>query len=97
MNVGFHPAAIRDTREITAYYREISPELAIEFQTELEATLLKAAHNPGHFHPAPNSNYRRANLKRFPYHALYGVKAGRIRVFVVKHHKREPSYGLDRK
>lgn len=76
---------------------DISQKLADEFMAELETVLLKAIDNPEHFHFERGTDYRRANLSRFPYHALYRVKDAHVRVFVIKHDKRNPSYGIKRK
>jgi hypothetical protein len=37
------------------------------------------------------------NLERFPYHFLYDTHAEFIFIFVVRHDKRHPSFGLRRK
>lgn len=50
----------------------------------------------------PRSNHfdgcglRRANFKRFPYHLLYDVDDSGIYLVVLRHDRREPSFGLDR-
>lgn len=40
---------------------------------------------------------RRVNLERFPYHFLFRIVGERVRVLVVRHHKRRPSLGLRRR
>jgi hypothetical protein len=40
--------------------------------------------------------FRRANLKRFPYHLLYELHPTSLRVVLVRHNKRHPQYGLPR-
>jgi addiction module RelE/StbE family toxin len=95
MRVAYHPLVRRDVLEIQNYYREISPELAREFQEELRDTIDLAAENPQRFH-LTGQGFRRANLSRFPYHVLYEVHADLVRVMVVRHHKRHPRFGLDR-
>ena len=96
MILEFHPLVQRDVNEILQRYDEISPSLGDEFFQELLAATEKAADNPRHFHPY-SEEYRRANLKRFPYHFLYRELPDRIRVTIVRHNKRHPSYGLKRK
>jgi plasmid stabilization system protein ParE len=96
MEVKYHPLVQQDVLEAAGKYQDISPRLAEEFDTELRATIAKAAENPLRFHPAGQS-FRRANLKRFPYHFLYDIQPDFIRVMIVRHHKRHPELGLDRR
>ncbi|HRZ35425.1 MAG TPA: type II toxin-antitoxin system RelE/ParE family toxin [Candidatus Paceibacterota bacterium] len=96
MEVEFHPLVRGDVLEAARKYYDISPRLAGEFDVELKATIAKAAENPLRFHPT-GEGFRRANLKRFPYHFLYDVQPARIRILVVRHHRRHPDFGLDRR
>ena len=95
MEVIFHPLVRRDVEEPLSYYRKISASLADEFRDELRSTIGRAADNPLRFPPA-EQGFRRANLKRFPYHVLYEVRPENLRVMLVRHHKRHPDYGLPR-
>ena len=96
MEVRYHPLVRQDVLETFRNYQDISPRLADEFDAELKATIAKAAENPLRFHPTDHG-FRRANLKRFPYHFLYDIQAAFIRVMIVRHHKRHPDFGMDRK
>jgi plasmid stabilization system protein ParE len=96
MEVKYHPLVRRDVLEAARKYYDISPRLAEEFNMELKATIAKAAERPLRFHLA-DRDFRRANLKRFPYHFLYDVQPALIRVMIVRHHKRHPDFGLDRR
>ncbi len=96
MEVKFHPLVRQDVLEAARKYHDISPRLAEDFDRELKATIASAAENPLRFHPA-DRGFRRANLKRFPYHFLYDVQPSSIRILIVRHHKRHPDLGLDRK
>jgi plasmid stabilization system protein ParE len=42
------------------------------------------------------SVYRRSNLKKLPYHILFEAGESEVRVLVVRHNRRDPSFGLDR-
>lgn len=92
MEVIFHPLAQRDVLEILHYYHEISPKLEAAFYDELRSIIASAAQNPLRFH-LTDRGFRRANLKRFPYHVLYEARSKLIRVM---HHKRRPEFGLER-
>ena len=96
MEVNYHPLVQQDVLEAARKYQDISPRLAEEFDTELRTTIAKAAENPLRFHSTGQS-FRRANLKRFPYHFLYDIQPDFIRVMIVRHHKRHPELGLDRR
>jgi hypothetical protein len=37
------------------------------------------------------------NLERFPFHFLYRIVEDRVRILVVRHHKRRPSLGTQRR
>ncbi|MBE7504029.1 MAG: type II toxin-antitoxin system RelE/ParE family toxin [Verrucomicrobiales bacterium] len=93
--MAYHPAVQRDVSRILRYYDRISPRLGDAFWEELLATIEVAAGAPGRFHPV-DPGRRRANLKRFPYHFLYRIMPQGIRVLVVRHHERHPSYGKRR-
>jgi len=95
MNVAYHPAVRRDVRNILRYYDGISSRLGDAFWDELLALIEAARANPVRFHPAERG-LRRANMQDFPYHFLYRVRNGGIRVIVVRHHERHPNYGIKR-
>ena len=82
--------------EALKYYDEIAARLADEFQAEVRAIIAQAEANPLRFHPT-DRGFRRANLRQFPYHILYEVRAEFLRVMHVRHNKRHPDYGRERK
>lgn len=96
MEIVYHPLVRRDVEEVLAYYQKVSERLADEFHDELRSEINEAAENPLKFPPV-DQNFRRANLKRFPYHVLFDLSPDRLRVMLVRHHKRHPRYGLLRK
>ncbi|HEX5219500.1 MAG TPA: type II toxin-antitoxin system RelE/ParE family toxin [Verrucomicrobiae bacterium] len=95
MKVEYHPAVEQDVAEALDYYDGVSPILGDEFKKELRHFINLAVANPGRFHPI-SSKFRRANLKRFPYHFLYREIPDGIRITLVRHHKRNPDYGAER-
>ncbi len=96
MEIVYHPLVQRDAEGVLAYYHKVSERLAVEFHDEPPSVINEAAENPLKFPPVDQS-FRRANLKRFPYHVLYDVSPDRLRVMLVRHHKRHPRYGVSRK
>jgi plasmid stabilization system protein ParE len=81
---------------ILRHYGGISGRLEDEFWDELMSRIEAAAQNPEHFHFA-DLGLRRVNLNRFPYHFLFRVLTGKIRITVVRHNKRRTEYGLERR
>lgn len=96
MEVIYHPKVPSEVREIIAYYDDISPILSDEFWEELHAAINYARSYPKHHHFDP-SGRRRANLKKFPYHFLFRILDGHIRITAVRHHSRDPKYGARRR
>jgi len=95
MKVEYHPAVELDVAEALDYYDGVSPVPGDEFKKELRHFIRLAAANSGRFHPV-SSKFRRANLKRFPYHFLSREIPDGIRITRVRHHRRHPDYGLYR-
>ena len=95
MEVIYHPLVRGDVQQAQIYYLKISARLGDEFHAELRHTINRAAENPLRFHPV-GEGFRRANLKRFPYHVLYEIRPECVRVMLVRHNKRHPQYGLPR-
>ena len=96
MEIGYHPLVRQDVLGIIRYYHDISARLADELNDELQAVISKISQNPLRF-PPTECGFRRANLKRFPYHVLYEANPERIRVMIVRHNKRHPQFGMDRR
>jgi plasmid stabilization system protein ParE len=96
MKVVYHPLVQKDVSRILRYYDTINSKLGDEFWAELNALIRLAASEPKRFH-FEIFNRRRANLSRFPYHFLFREIQGGIRVTVVRHNKRRPRFGSQRK
>jgi plasmid stabilization system protein ParE len=95
VRVEYHPAVERDVAEALRRYDSVSERLGDEFKAELRRAVAVAAENPNRFHLI-KPGFHRANLKRFPYHFIYRALADGIRVTLVRHHRREPAFGLER-
>lgn len=91
-----HRRVRSDVDEIMDYYERTQyPELAQDFYSELRGLILESVRHPHRYHFF-KKDLRRVNLKRFPYHFLYRVVGDCVRILVVRHHQRDPDYGLDR-
>jgi len=95
VSVEFHPKVAEDLAEAARRYDPVSPHLTEQFLEEFYRIVDLAARSPGRFHPA-GKRFRRANLKRFPYHFLYRELEDGIRVTLLRHHRRHPDHGLER-
>ena len=96
MRIEYHPAVRQDVAEAMRRYKAVSGKLAEEFKAELRRVVAMAAANPNRFHPV-KPGFHRANLTRFPYHFIYREIAEGIRVTLVRHRRRHPESGMDRR
>lgn len=95
MQVRFHRRVQADLKEVIAKYDEISGTLGDDFLAEFQIGISRAVSNPRFFH-FDSSGLRRCNLERFPYHFLYDVQDETVRIWVVRHDHRDPSFGMKR-
>jgi len=97
MRLVLHPKVYADVHTIMEYYERVGgPELADDFYTELRKFMLEAAERPETF-SIRETDLRRTNLHRFPYHFLFRIAGGTVRILVVRHHRRRPSMGRERR
>ena len=79
------------------YYEDVAgPQLADEFYAELKVYFQKAADSPESY-IVRQRNLRRVNLNRFPYHFWFRIIKDRVRILVIRHHKRRPLVNLRRR
>jgi plasmid stabilization system protein ParE len=91
----FHPHADADISRIIDYYEAAEDAvLADEFYSELRMFLKRAANSPERY-AIRKRDIRRVNLERFPF--LYRIVDDRVRILAVRHNRRRPSLGLQRR
>ena len=95
MEIRFHRRVHADLKEILGKYYDISHQLGEDFFAEFQVGLSKAVENPQRFH-FDRSGLRRCNLDRFPYHFLYDIRGEYVRIWVLRHDRRNPDHGLER-
>ena len=97
MTVEYHPAVQQEVQRIRDYYNERVPGLGGDFVDEFERQVLRIAAAPKHWMVIKH-DVRRSLMKRFPY-IIYFREIGldRVRITVVKHERRHPARGLQRK
>ncbi|TLD70664.1 type II toxin-antitoxin system RelE/ParE family toxin [Phragmitibacter flavus] len=92
----FHPLVQQDMDGVLSYYsEEASVSVADRFFQTFLRTVDRALFNPQGFHFA-NRVYRRADVAGFPYHFLYREMPYGIRILVLRHDRRHPSFGMKR-
>ena len=97
MQLEFHRLVATDISQIMDYYEGVAgPKLANDFYIELRSSFQKAGRSPEAY-DIRGDDLRRVNLERFPYHFLFRIVRDRVRVLVVRHHRRRPSLGLHRR
>ncbi len=97
MKVLYHPAIEHELREIIEYYDSCSPGLGTDFLNEFERHILKIASMPTLW-KIIEGDIRRSLMNRFPYVIYFReLEDDILRVTVVKHQRRHPNFGRDRK
>lgn len=97
MRLEFHKEVYSDVAHIMSYYEDVAgPQLASEFYAELRLCFQKAAQSPESY-SIRQRDLRRVNLNRFPYHFWFRIVDDRVRILVIRHHKRRPLTRISRR
>ena len=97
MTIRFQKRVQMDVNDALDFYREKSLEVAARFWAELQKALLRIKKDPTAFGYLGKSSFRRIHLTRFPYVVVYKTYTDCVRVFVIRHEKRNPGFGLKRR
>jgi toxin ParE1/3/4 len=96
MRVTIHPAAERDIEEAAEFYmREGSATLAARFIAEFKAVSALLEQQPAIGSPRL-AGRRGLCMNVFPYTVIYSVTTDEIKILVVKHDRKRPTYGASR-
>ena len=94
MRIEYHPSLNTELEEVRDYYESQSFGLGGDFVGEFERQVLKIAAMPERW-MIVRGDLRRSLMKRFPYVIFFRIlESDVIRVTVVKHEKRHPSFGM---
>lgn len=97
MRIEYHPSVAEELEEIHHFYESRSPGLGDEFVNEFEWQVMRIASMPERW-MVVRRDIRRSMMKRFPYVIFFRrIPEDVIRVTVVKHERRHPSYGMQRR
>lgn len=96
MQIIRHPKLAEDIRVAAMHYAEISERVLSSFWTELDSAMASIQRNPRSHH-YDSCGLRRVNFQNFPYHILFEVEEEAVYLVVLRHDRRIPSYGIDRR
>ena len=96
LRIVFHPKVFAEVDAIMDYYERVGGlHLADDFYAEFRFFIQDASCEPEKYN-IKRGNFRRVNLERFPFNFLFRVQNDSIRILVVRHHARRPTYGTKR-
>jgi len=97
MRVEYHPLTTSDLNNAVAHYNRQQAGLGNELRTEVYASIERVLASPAQF-SVVSKDIRRCLVHRFPYAILFRVVSeDTLRVLVIRHHRREPNFGLRRR
>ncbi|MFN6963447.1 MAG: type II toxin-antitoxin system RelE/ParE family toxin [Pyrinomonadaceae bacterium] len=98
MRVRLNREVYSDIRSIMEYYvRETDLRIATDFYKEFRRCIRVISQSPQAY-PVLRNDVRRMNLRRFSYHIMYQIiDQESVKVLVVKHNRRNPEFGSERK
>ena len=89
------PDAVRKEEKAVEYYEAERPGLGDSFWQEVDAHLRWILANPTLPRLRPG-DYRRVNLKVFPYYIAYAIRRETVVLLAIAHAYRKPEYWMDR-
>jgi plasmid stabilization system protein ParE len=95
MQVIWHDDAELDLLEAVLHYERRSVGLGLKFSRAVDAAVAKIVAEPSRFGRI-REDLRRCRVEGFPYCVLFVPTADRIHILVLRHHSRNPDYGLER-
>lgn len=91
MKSSFHPEAREEFLAAIDAYKEIDPQLGVDFASEVYAGVELIEAFPLAWTEV-SFKIRRCLLRRFPYALLYSVEKEELVIYAVMHTHREPGY-----
>jgi plasmid stabilization system protein ParE len=95
MRVEYHPLTVSDLNDAVAYYNSQRAGLGEALRSEVLAAIERIRANPA-LYAVVEQEIRRCFVHRFPYSILFRSRGETIRILVIRHHRRHPSFGLGR-
>ena len=94
MRIELHPEADAEFAAQVEYYEQSERGLGVRFYGEVMAFLDWIAEHP--LLPRLRRNYRRVNLKVFPFYIAYVLEEDLAWVLAIAHSKKRPGYWMRR-
>ncbi len=91
MTLDFPRHVRQEARDATDYYESERPGLGEQLWLELETSVKWILANPYMPRLLPG-DYRRVNLRTFPYYIAYAVRGDKIVLLAISHAARKPDY-----
>ena len=83
--------AAEEVIKTARFYKEIDEKLANDLLEKFFETITYISKNP-FTNQVIRNNFRKSNLKRFPYKVIYRLKENEIIIVAFAHHKQKPHY-----
>ena len=96
MQIIFTTEARFEMVEASLYYEGLRPGLGGDFEAEITYYLHSVAAAP-ELPRLRKGDYRRVNLRRFPYYISYSIEQGAVIILAVGHGARRPEYWIKAK
>lgn len=96
MNLVVLPQAANEFEDATDYYEQRQTGLGRRFRDEVDRHIRWIADNPD-IPRVRKGDYRRVNLKVFPYYVAYLKRQETVWVLAIAHSRRKPKYWIKRK
>ena len=96
MTIRFAEEAQREFLDAIDYYEDARAGLGRRFKNEVDRCVLRIANHPERCALRPG-DYRRINLRVFPYYIPFIVREQTLWVLAVAHSSRKPLYWISRR
>lgn len=99
MRLEYHPHVQADLLEALSYYEaQAGGQVADRFEAEFRAAVTAIVAAPTRFpHYLQSDRLRRIRLASFPFLVVYRADATAVRVLLLKHERRAPGFGAERR
>jgi plasmid stabilization system protein ParE len=96
--IWYNELALQEYEDATEWYREKSEKAAINFETEVLASVELLRFNPYNYKRG-YKQFREVSLKRYPYSIIYFIAEEERLIIILSffHHKRNPKKKYTRK
>jgi toxin ParE1/3/4 len=96
VNIEYHPLSVEDLIDAKNYYDQQQLGLSQAFQSEVFLSIERIRSTPLLY--AKVDGVRRALLEHFPFSIVYRLlNNDTVRILLIRHHKRHPNFGSERK